>query len=71
MLKTYSQCFIASELVEWLVKQKITETREQAVGLSSYLVEKQSFHATNSGKYKVIICAIYLYYVYRRAQIQR
>eukprot|EP00029_Vermamoeba_vermiformis_P005927 TRINITY_DN2194_c0_g1_i1.p1 TRINITY_DN2194_c0_g1~~TRINITY_DN2194_c0_g1_i1.p1 ORF type:complete len:633 (-),score=86.24 TRINITY_DN2194_c0_g1_i1:6-1904(-) len=48
MLKTYPQCFIASELVEWLLKQKITETREQAVGLSSYLVDKQSFHAVNS-----------------------
>ena len=50
MLKTYTQCFIASELVEWLLKQKIAETREQAVGLSSYLVDKQCFHAINSGK---------------------
>jgi hypothetical protein len=63
MLKTYPQCFIASELVEWLLKQKITETREQAVGLSSYLVDKQSFHAVNSGNYTFVIYSLgsYLY----------
>lgn len=52
-LKTYSQCFIGRELVDWLIREKIAVNREMAVNIGQEL-KKDNFiqHVTGEHNFR-------------------
>lgn len=50
-LKTYEQCFVGMEAVNWLIGHKVTESRNESLEMGQLLVDNNIWrHVVNAGK---------------------
>lgn len=63
-LKTYPQCFVASELITWMVDQKEADTREEAVQLAEELRQCQVYYHCSERK---VFEDAFLFYRFNKA----
>ena len=54
-LKTYPNCFVAKELIDWLMEHKEASDRETAIKLMQKLADRGLIHPGESGGHRGVL----------------